>query len=175
VAFRRANDFGRRDWDATRARELDAFLSRGKGVVYLHWAVGGQKHVEELAERIGLAWRSGSSKFRHGPLELKLHSHPLAQRLGKLNLVDESYWNLTGDAKSIDLIATGEEEGQSRPLIWTRLQGKGRVFVSIPGHYTWTFDDPLFRLLVLRGICWAGGQLPDRLAELATIGARVTE
>jgi type 1 glutamine amidotransferase len=138
----------------------------------LHWAVEGQKHVQELADRIGLAWRGGSSKFRHGPLELKLYPHPLVQGLEKLNLIDESYWNLVGDARSIDLIASGEEEGEPRPLVWTRQHGKGRVFVSIPGHYTWTFDDPLFRLLVLRGISWAGGQPHDRLAELATVGAR---
>jgi putative heme-binding domain-containing protein len=162
-------------WDAARAQELDAFLGRGRGVVYLHWAVEGQKHVEELAERIGLAWRDGVSKFRHGALDLTLHSHPLALGVGKLKLVDESYWNLVGDAKGVDVIASGEEEGELRPLLWTRNQGRGRVFVSIPGHYTWTFDDPLFRTLLLRGICWAGGQPLDRLAGLATIGARMTE
>jgi len=47
------------------------------------------------------------------------------------------------------------------------------VFVSILGHYNWTFDDPLFRLLVLRGACWAAGEPVDRLSELATVGARV--
>ena len=44
---------------------------------------------------------------------------------------------------------TAVEEGKPWPLFWTRTQGKGRVFVSVPGHYTWTFDDPLFRLLLL--------------------------
>ena len=33
----------------------------------------------------------------------------------------------------------------------------GHVFASIPGHYTWTLDDQLFRILLLRGIAWAGG------------------
>ena len=41
------------------------------------------------------------------------------------------------------------------------------------GHYTWTFDDPLFRLLVLRGICWTARDHVDRLSPLATLGARV--
>jgi len=61
------------------------------------------------------------------------------------------------------------------PQMWARTKGKGRVFVSIPGHYSWTFDDPLFRLLLLRGICWAGHQSLDRLSDLATIGARLAE
>jgi len=160
-------------WNLERAPQLDAFLERGGGLAYLHWAVEGQKHVEALAQRIGLAWRDGSSKFRHGPLDLQLHPHPLAAGFARLNLIDESYWQLVGDNKSIDLVASGVEDGELRPLLWTRLQGKGRIFVSIPGHYTWTFDDPLFRIMVLRGLCWAGGQPIDRLAELATIGARV--
>ena len=50
---------------------------------------------------------------------------------------------------------------------------KGRVFVSIPGHYSWSFDDPLFRLLLLRGVCWAAGEPADRLSELATVGAAI--
>jgi len=104
-----------------------------------------------------------------------LHPHPLAAGLSALKLVDESYWQLIGDAKDIQLIASGVEEGDERPLIWTRSAGEGRIFVSIPGHFSWTFDDPLFRLLVLRGISWAGHQPMDRLAELAAIGARISE
>jgi type 1 glutamine amidotransferase len=162
-------------WNARRASELDAFLARGGGLVDLHWAVEGHKHVDELAERIGLAWRDGHSKFRHGPLDLELHPHPLASGLDRLHFIDESYWQLVGDPQRIDLLASAVEEGASRPLLWTRTQGRGRVFVSIPGHYTWTFDDPLFRVLILRGICWVAGQPMDRLAELATLGARLAE
>ena len=57
-------------WSAEKGPELDAFLARGGGMVYLHFAVGGRSAPEELAKRIGLAWRDGQSKFRHGPLEL---------------------------------------------------------------------------------------------------------
>jgi type 1 glutamine amidotransferase len=75
----------------------------------------------------------------------------------------------------VQIVGSAEEDGQERPLIWIRSVGKGRVFVCIPGHYTWTFDDPLFRLLLLRGISWAAGQTVDRLSELATIGARLAD
>jgi type 1 glutamine amidotransferase len=159
-------------WEAARGPELDRFLQRGGGLVYLHFAVDGHKAVDELSQRIGLAWRGGGSKFRHGAVDLQLTDHPLATGLGKLDLVDESYWQLVGDEKNIQLLASGIEEGKPRPLIWTREQGSGRVFVSILGHYTWTFDDPLFRLLVLRGICWSAHEPMDRLSELATVGAR---
>ena len=58
---------------------------------------------------------------------------------------------------------------------WVREQDKGRVFVCILGHYTWTFDDPLFRILVLRGMCWSAREPVDRLSEFALPGARIEE
>jgi type 1 glutamine amidotransferase len=57
-------------------------------------------------------------------------------------------------------------------MLWTRTVGKGRVFVSIPGHFSWTFDDPVFRVLLLRGIAWAAGEPVDRFNELATVGVK---
>jgi hypothetical protein len=44
--------------------------------------------------------------------------------------------------------------------------------LGVPGHYNWTFDDPLSRLIVLRVLCWTAGEEADRLSELATVGAR---
>jgi type 1 glutamine amidotransferase len=75
----------------------------------------------------------------------------------------------------VDVLGTGEEGGEPRPLFWARSHGKGRVFVSIPGHFTWTFDDPLFRLLILRGMAWTAGEPIDRFNELTTLGARIAE
>jgi putative heme-binding domain-containing protein len=164
-------------WDASKAAELDSYLARGGGVVLIHYAVDGHQAVDAFAERVGLAWQGGKSAFRHGPLDLDFSGskHPITRGFDKLRLVDESYWNLVGDPHRIEVLGTGPEEGRARPLLWTRTQGKGRVFVSIPGHYTWTFDDPLFRVLILRGIAWAAGEPVDRFNELATLGARISE
>jgi putative heme-binding domain-containing protein len=161
-------------WSKSAAQQLEAFQKRGGGLVYVHFAVDGHNAVRELSDRIGLAWRGGASKFRHGPLNLSLDSkHPITKGFSELQLYDESYWDLEGDPSTISALATGIEAGQPRPLMWTRENGAGRVFVSIPGHYTWTFDDPAFRLILLRAICWTAHQPVERLSELATIGARM--
>lgn len=164
-------------WAADKAAVLDAYQQRGGGLVYLHYAVDGRGAVDTLAERIGLAWRGGGSRFRHGPLELTFTDpkHPIARGFDKVRFVDESYWQLAGEPKKIHVLATAVEDGQPRPLLWTYERGKGRVFVNILGHYTWTFDDPLFRILVLRGMAWTAGEPPDRFSDLATVGARIAE
>jgi type 1 glutamine amidotransferase len=99
--------------------------------------------------------------------------HPLTSGLPNLDVVDESYWKMTGDPSQIQWVATGEEDNAQQPLIWTVERGKGRVFVSIMGHYSWTLDDPLYRVLLLRGMMWAGHQPQDSLLPLSTVGARI--
>ena len=164
-------------WDEAKAGQLDRYLARGGGVVLIHYAVDGHQAVGALADRIGLAWQGGRSRFRHGPLDVDLSAtrHPIARGFARLRLVDESYWDLVGDPASVEVIGTGVEDGRPRPLFWTREVGKGRVFVSIPGHFTWTFDDPLFRVLILRGMAWTAHQPVDRFNELTTLGARIGE
>jgi type 1 glutamine amidotransferase len=173
-------------WSEDRAKELDAYLKRGGGLVYIHWAVNGGKAQQALSDRIGLAWKDGQSKYRHGPLELSFPDakHPIARNFEKVKFEDESYWKLGGDTKNIRMVATGDEDGAAQPLMWTRDlgdlgdlgdKGKGRVFVSIPGHYTWTFDDPLYRVLILRGMAWAAGESVDRFNPLVWEGARLKQ
>ena len=78
------------------------------------------------------------------------------------------------DPKRLAVLATSLEDNAPQPQLWTLERGTARVFGCIPGHYMWTHDDPLYRLLVLRGIAWAARD-PDveRLSELALIGARL--
>lgn len=162
-------------WSAAGGKALDDFLARGGGLVFIHYAVDGHNAVPQLAQRIGLAWQAGNSRYRHGVQNLTFHSHPVTRNFDRLKLVDESYWALAGDPSRVRLLATGIEEKAAQPLLWVREQGKGRVFVSIPGHYTWTFDDPLFRVLLLRGIAWTAHESVDRFNGLVTIGARLAD
>ncbi len=168
--------YQRGKWDDARAAAIDPFLARGGGCVYIHWAVDGQGGQEEFAKRIGLASLGGAIKYRHGPLDVDFTpgaDHPIARNFDRVKMVDESYWELTGDPSQLNLIATQEEDGQPQPLFWTMEHGRGRVFVSIPGHYMWSFDDPAFRLLLLRGIAWAGHRNVDRFNGLVTLDARI--
>jgi Trehalose utilisation len=165
------------DWTPARSAAIDAFLDRGCGLVYIHWAVDGREDAPGFAKRIGLASRGGNIKYRHGPLDLAFNpdiKHPITRNFDRLKIVDESYWMLTGNLPKDRVIATQVEDREPRPLFWSVEHGRGRVFVSIPGHYSWTFDDPLFRVLLLRGTAWTAHESVDRFNDLVWPGADYT-
>ena len=128
-----------------------------------------------FAKRIGLAWQGGQIEVPPRPARPRLQPGR-STRSPATSTRSSSSTRATGSSPAtpkdrVDVLATGEEEGQPQPLFWTLEQGKGRVFVSIPGHYSWTFDDPLFRVLLLRGIAWAAREPVDRFNELVWPGA----
>jgi putative heme-binding domain-containing protein len=165
------------DWNPVNALLLDEFHQRGGGVVYLHYAIDGGKDPAAAADRFGLAFTLGS-KFRHGEFDLifKQTDHPITRGFPALHFTDETYWNMRGDPSRVNILGTSAEENSPQPELWTLERKKSRVVACIPGHYTWTFDDPLYRILVLRSICWAARERDvDRLGELAAIGAIVRD
>lgn len=176
-------------WNAERAEAIDDHIAQGRGLVYIHWAIEGGAEAPAFAQRIGLASNAAKTKFRHGPLDLSFqpagvegsNDHPIGRNFSAVKFHDESYWQLQGDASKPRRIATGVEAGQVHPLFWTieprgpNVNEPGRVFVSVLGHYSTTFDDPLFRILLLRGIAWSLKEPVDRFSELATIGVQLAE
>jgi hypothetical protein len=163
-------------WDLKAASLLDEYQQRGGGTVYLHWGIEGHKHPAELAERIGLAF--SKSAYRHGEMSLVFASDPhpiIAGFKEPLRFIDETYWKLHGDAKRLRVLGSSLEENEPRPQLWVKETATARTVGCIPGHYTWTFDDPLYRLLVMRSICWAAKEQDvERLSGLSLIGARVS-
>jgi len=161
--------FWNHDWSAERYRQLDDYQAGGGGVVVFHSATISDTQPEQLASRIGLAAQPGPTKYAHAPVMLNFvagTNHSITLGFKQVNLLDEPYWPMIGDTNRIEVLATGDLEGQARPLIWTFRKGPGRVFASIPGHYTWTLDDPLFRILALRGVAWAAGDSAGRFDRL---------
>ena len=172
-------------WNKDRLADLEAFLGRGGGFVAVHSAViTSAEHAPSLAALIGLAWQDGYTTFRHGPVDVTIAAtdHPICLGLPRtLRFEDETYWPLVDDRSKIVLLATAEERDVSKegsgglspqPMFWTFERGRGRVFGAVLGHYTWTFDDPYFRLLLLRGAAWAARESPYRFDALALRGAR---
>ncbi len=127
-----------------------------------------------MAGCLGCSWQGNKNshwgKFSHDhPLFLKTE-HPAFAGLPKsVRLNDESYWDLLrGDnVEVIGTIASKtnrdsapfadilKSEGARSEAFWTYTSGKGRVFGTTTGHYTYTYFDPMYRLILLRGIAWS--------------------
>lgn len=165
--------FWNHNWNHQRYAELDAFLDRGGGVVAIHSALVEDHDPHKLAKRFGLAGQRPQLQFRHGPLCLEANraeSHPIMRGIENLHLEDETYWDLAGDSSGIELLASSREGERVCPMLWTNQPGKGRVVCAVPGHYAWTFDDPIYRLILLRSMAWAAGSDAARFQELASTG-----
>jgi hypothetical protein len=188
--------WGPQFWDAESFKQLDPFLARGGGLVVMHSAVIGDADTQGLADRIGFAWDSKGTKYRHGAHDLNFTNnwppksdalaHPITRGYRMpLHVVDEDYWPILAKsqpqpyAKGTELpkvvLATTSDDGGEWPMLWTVEHGKGRVFCTMLGHYTWTLDDPLARALILRGIGWAAGEPVQRLEWLALDGVKLAE
>ena len=175
-------------WDESRLQDLEAFLSRGGGFVILHPAViipKGKDITDQVTKLIGLAWEQGYTRWRHGPMDLKITAtdHPICLGLPKtIHFLDEAYWPLKGDLSKVTTLGTSDEtiskdskKTKPEPMFYTYEYGKGRIFACILGHYTWTFDDPYFRILLLRGMAWAAGESPYRFDSLALRGIQLDQ
>jgi putative heme-binding domain-containing protein len=159
------------NWSAERLSQLDHFLERGGGVVLMHAAVIADEKPELLAQRIGLSAQPVRTGYRHMPFDLHIEDrqHPITKGFPEfVDLIDEPYWPLIGNPHDVHVLASANIDGQSRPLIWVRESSKGRIFASVPGHYTFTWNDPFFRTFLLRGIAWAGHQPVDRLTKITS-------
>jgi type 1 glutamine amidotransferase len=166
-------------WDASRLEELRRYLDRDKGFVAIHSAVW-TKPAPSAA--VGAITGVGGFRFyRHGVVKLRVDraEHPICVGLPReIELRDETYWPVTPDpevpgftvlASSPEQTKPGEEPTTPQPIFWVSQPNAGRVFGSVLGHFTWTFDDPYFRLLLLRGIAWAAGASPYRFDSLVNV------
>ncbi|MEP6480021.1 MAG: ThuA domain-containing protein [Rhodoglobus sp.] len=88
--------------------------------------------------------------------------HPITAGIADFELVTEQYWLLRDDY--LDVLATTTQAVRpwdpwnrpvTSPAIWTRQWGKGRMFVSTPGHRVEVLEHPSVRTMIERGMLWA--------------------
>jgi putative heme-binding domain-containing protein len=164
--------FRKGDWSEERAKDFDGFLARGGGATFIHWSLEAGEAAPSLAKRLGLASARTQTRYRHGAIDLVFGQHAITRGFTPVTFVDEMYWNLVSSAQTpVEALATAMEAGQSHPQAWTQEPASGgRIFVTLGGHYSSNFDDPLFRILLLRGIAWTTREPVDRFNNLIEAG-----
>jgi uncharacterized protein len=129
---------------------------------YLHM-IGGQ-----FAHHAGKdpAERTGEQSDNYIPYTVHFtelgHTHPITAGLADFDLVTEQYWVLSDEYN--DVLATTTQQVRpwdawnrpvTAPAIWTRQWGKGRIFVSAPGHRLEIVENATVRTVIERGLLWA--------------------
>ncbi len=181
----------REEWDYD---VIDAYQKRGGGIIFLHVALVGGSNADtatKLPTRIGLSCGPGT-KWGVMPSTLSLaaaaQDSPILKGFpAKFDLPEELYWGLSGDPTGITTLLTApacptmENQGSSRapkpneldgkewPVIWTREIGRGKVFATTIGHNFFTFDDPYFRIILLRAMAWTMNESFDPFKPLVTL------
>jgi len=129
---------------------------------YLHM-IGGQfaHHAgKDPAERVG------DQSDNYIPYTVHItdygKTHPITAGIEDFQLVTEQYWVLSDEYD--DVLATTTQEVRpwdawnrpvTSPAIWTRQWGKGRIFVSAPGHRLEIVESRPVRTIIERGMLWA--------------------
>jgi type 1 glutamine amidotransferase len=160
--------------DAAHLRQIEAFLGRGGGLVLSHYVLWNASPA--LVDLLGFA-KGTASRYKHKVITLELPEprHPIMLGLPRtFTIADECFWNLQGDRGAVTPLATSAEvvgdDVSAEPVVWAYERGRGRVVASTLGHFDWTFDDPLFRTILLRGLAWAAGDSPYRFDPLILRG-----
>ena len=129
---------------------------------YLHM-IGGQfaHHAgKDPAERIG----EQSDNYIPYTVHITEYgkTHPITEGIDDFDLVTEQYWVLSDEYN--DVLATTTQEVRpwdawnrpvTAPAIWTRQWGKGRIFVSAPGHRLEIVESQPVHTIIERGMLWA--------------------
>jgi type 1 glutamine amidotransferase len=167
------------------------FVNDGGRVVSIHESciIRPIDRAHKLAGCIGCSWKGNKasrwSKFsRNEPLFLNT-KHPVFAGLPKsIRFNDESYWDMI-QRDTVEVVgavgtpANTEAQSFSEVLsakgvrgqaFWTYTSGKGRVFGTTTGHFTYTYHDPMYRLLLVRGIAWALEEKPEAFMPIVFAG-----
>ena len=167
------------------------FVDEGGGVVSIHESciIRPIDRAQKLADCIGCSWKGNKesrwSKFsRNEPLFLDT-KHPVFAGLPKsMRFNDESYWNMiqrdkvevvgavvtTANSVKQSFAEVLRSKGIRGQAFWTYTSGKGRVFGTTTGHFTYTYHDPMYRLLLARGIAWALKEKPGAFMPIVFDG-----
>ena len=163
------------------------FVDEGGRVVSIHESciMRPVERAELYAGCIGCSWKGNkSSKWGKFGSEHRLFldtEHPVFEGLPKqIELNDESYWNLLARDNVQTIGAVGPKTGTNATsfsevlnvdgvrnhAFWAYTSGSGKVFGTTTGHYTYTYFDPMYRILLFRGIAWVLDEDPASFMPL---------
>ena len=134
---------------------LDDYIRGGGGALAIHSATASFKDAGRYFEILGGRFTS------HGPVEtyevMPSQEHaPIFSGLRGFHTNDELYIHALEDDIQVHYHTT--YQGESVPVVWTRIHGEGRVCYAGPGHRSATMRLPAYQAILERGLRWVCGR-----------------
>lgn len=159
--------------DDSQKKALMDFIKSGKGFIGIHCATDTFYKWPEFGEMLG-GYFAGHPWHQEVTINIEDPHFPGMNFLGKsFRFKEEIYqyrnWSrdkvhvlLSLDNNSVD-INRGKRADKDYAIAWCKKHGKGRVLFNGMGHEPQAWNDPRFQRMLLDGIRWAMGDLPDRV------------
>jgi uncharacterized protein len=148
--------------------DLQSLLAQGKGVVFLHHAlgscpenpeygylVGGKARFEGDDSQVTLSRFKGETSYR---AHIEDRINPITAGMSDFDVNDEVYSNFFVDTEA-HVFLTTDNPNSGRALAWTWQYKKSPVVYIQLGHDHVTYENPNYRRLVERSILWVSGRL----------------
>ena len=158
--------------DSQKKALLD-YIKSGKGFIGIHSASDTFYKWPEYGEMVG-GYFDGHPWTQEVTVNVEDTSFPGMNFLGKsFRFKEEVYqyrnWSrdkvhvlLSMDNSSVD-VSRGKRADKDYAMAWCKSYGKGRVLFNGLGHMPEAWKDPRFQRMMLDGIRWAMGDLPNRV------------
>ncbi len=152
---------------AGQHQAFDELLKRGIGYVALHHALGGRPEWEGYRKVLGGRWiweqqeidgkTYPKSTWRHGeriPVVVADKEHPITEGLDDFEIIDEVYGGLYV-SPDVHVLLRSKHPDCNPEIAWVTRYGGSPVFYLMLGHDNQAWSNPVYPMLVLRGIHWA--------------------
>ena len=150
--------YNQSNWTKITERQMEGYLRfvrNGGGWVGIHSVT---ETFQSNPEYVRMA---GGSFTKHEPYR-KMHilriegDHPILDGIENFETTDEFYYHDQCDLedKHVLLVCQSPDDGLVRPIAWTKMYGKGRVFFTALGHSVESCSHPSMLRQVTQGIAW---------------------
>ncbi len=134
-----------------QTQSVVAWVRGGGGLIAAHSASTIHPDNVALQRLIGGRFISHPPRFPFTvhPME---HRHPILADLEPFTVVDELY---TQEYSDVEIHAVAVDRGVAHAMVWTRMEGTGRVVHVAPGHDAATWSNPSYRRLMRQAVVWS--------------------
>ncbi len=132
-------------------------VRNGKPLLGIHSATAAFKKVDpkqrdQYVDMIGAKFKNHPAIYNFSAVITK-KDHQITKSIGDFNIYDEMYFydEIRDGSKTL---IEAQHEGQTTPIAWTRVYGKGKVFYTSLGHGVGATTNRYFQQLILNGLLW---------------------